>query len=455
MLTYENNIPGARITVLDEGGDAAVCCFWTDRDGNPDLLAWLEELKAKGARIAVVGNAYYWKPTREEALKEDMLLSARKIVRALANNPQIRRLYFYGARHQVSAMRRAFDALTDAPPITFGFLIRDWEEREQHNAQGLPLTTSWIRVTHRTEKRVDFPLPEPEVSAQYPHPRSAGHLLSGQDLTVLHAEVLAYTLRYGQLRDDRMEVSNLMAVWGTELTAPVLGKEYEPILETVLKPYAFGVGTAEPEYLQRYEAPYNRERYIPVDAGENVRRNVYPIWLPGDERRKEPVCLCTVVIWKGTITGLFRAHNLMDGWPQNAYLLYEFHRLKAGTAPNSVVLHSVQAGVHRESVVRARALVEKYAFKARPHISDAGGTWNATFVPKRGIVAQLSNQQGVLQEFVGWKAHGVRMKITKAGAWPPEDDGSHAGWLGDLLARCEAEAELYKAQHKKEAKADE
>lgn len=248
-------------------------------------------------------------------------------------------------------------------------------------------------------------------------------MIHGSDLTILHAELLALTLRHGKPRDDRIELANVVVEWQAPFA---LGALYEPERER-LDMYAQGRGTGEAQYVSRFNAEGN-QRY-----SAEKRRNWYPIWSPGDELAEDDApCLVGVALWQDGVTGVFRAHNFASAWPDNLYLLKCFHEQRAGTAPESVVCHSIQGGIRVEALDAARKIASDYAYSDKPIISDAAGSWSVS--AHDGVITAQHMIDGVVaEEFSARQEHALRLKITRAGAWP--EDRSECAWLGAEIAK--------------------
>lgn len=149
-MKYENNVAEAAIEIIDPAATAAVCCFWTPRSDRV-LRASLPP------DVAVIGNSYHSAPTRPRATANDMRLSAEKIKRALAWNPQIEFLWLYGAFHQIAAM---CDALAMTPTEAVS-------QTTTTNRQGEPICWARCMLETRTS-RVEYALPKPVAPSRFP-----------------------------------------------------------------------------------------------------------------------------------------------------------------------------------------------------------------------------------------------------------------------------------------------
>ena len=405
-MPYENNIPGARITLHNAEGTASIGCFWLLRDSK-------RVTKHVTSDVAVVGNNYH---DRFGVKPYDLDLCAHSVARALWNNPQI---------------------------VELRMITSDKEEIEQfieslriHNGLMTGGTCTVGDVTsidlQRSRERVDYPMPPVVIPDSYPYKYPTGHVVRGTNLTDLHCDVLRHVRRFGEhtpIEDTRQEVMGLYSEWRAPFD---LGPAFEPVKDAfeaysclMPDPVDLEAGASEEPseytYYDRLTRPWIRCR------GEFTRSNWMPVWIPGDEVKSEPPCLVGVYIRRKVAFGVFRAHDLVNAWPKNFYLVKRTGERQSGGELDAVVLLSLQGGIRPENQEKARAQIEKYRPEGRPDIHSRGGVWGFCLDGDVGV-AQLNGPKGILQEFRGTTEEEIRNNITAMGAWPAE--GSECGWIG-------------------------
>jgi hypothetical protein len=411
-MTYENNIPGdTRITLHNSEGTAAIGCFWLIRDSK-------RVMKHVTPDVAVVGNNYH---DRFNVKPYDLTLCAHKVARALWNNPQIVEL------RMISSDREEIDQFVKSLVLHEGLL-----QTVEYTDFGAKLV-----LGHDREK-IDYPMPPVVEPDSYPYKYPTGHFARGTNLTDLHCDVLRHVRRFGEKtpgEESRQEVMGLYAEWRAPFD---LGPAFEPLKDAF---EAYSCLLPEPVDLVAGEEGELAEEYTYFDRltrpwiryrGEFTRSNWMPVWIPGDELKKEPPCLVGVYVSRKVAYGIFRAHDLVNAWPKNFYLVKRTGERQSGETLDAVVLLSLQGGIRPENQEKARAQIEKYRPEGRPDIHSRGGVWGFCLDGDVGI-AQLSGPKGILQEFRGKSEEEVRNNITAMGAWPAE--GSECGYIGGRI--CE------------------
>ncbi len=413
-LTYQDVVPESAIDWLNPFGTHAICCFWLRR--GPDDKHEKADPRVDRRTLpltAVVGNSFYARPTAKEKKVNDFLYSAKLIWRALSWNPQIRHLDLVGSEQEQVMMSAALGA------------VMGMERLHQVPKNGY--TT--IHLPRRLD-RVDYPIPTPEPPERFPLRHQTIHPFHGDNLSELHAELMAYTLRYGKPREDkgRLDLSNVIVEWKHPFKLGAYAADWES-----LDAYAKGEGETGSDYTynSRFDA------WSDVWCGQTRTKNWFPIWIPGDETHDDPPCLVGVYIRDEVITGIFRAHNYFHAWPQNIYLLKHFYEEKVGKKPKSVVIISLQGGLRTDILDQANGKVGTLFPEGRAEINDDAGSWKVIVDEEENvIVAQHLVNGQVAEEFRGQTEEAVRLEITKARAWPHKD--SECGWLGAQIAKREA-----------------
>ncbi len=134
---------------------------------------------------------------------------------------------------------------------------------------------------------------------------------------------------------------------------------------------------------------------------------------------------------RGTsVTAVFRAHNILNAWPKNMFLVKHIGEEALGNDLRSATIVSLQAGLRLDNLEKA----EELAGKGSPQVNSKGGSWS---VGKEGnvLIAKLMNAGKVVEEFTGSTAEEIASKITTARAWP--QDYSESGWIGIELGKLE------------------
>lgn len=387
-MTFDNKFPGGAFDVLNPGGDEAVVCFWRKRDSN-------QVQKLVSDRTVLVGNNYY------DPTSYDMELPAHYVARTLWANPQIERLVFAAS----------FKEMT--PFVT---------ELNKH----LPVKvhTDFLEILSHTSK--DYPLPEVTPPDSYLS-RNTSKLLYNESLTDLHSDALGTILRYGTTASwgdkARSELTNMVCEWQYPFN---LGGRFKDKEEEFIKYATDSLGVeigSDYTYLSRYDE--NSTTRDPLS-----RKNWTPIWLPTDSNHDDPPCMVGIYTRGDSVTAVFRAHNILNAWPKNMFLVKHIGEEALGKdSLKSATIVSLQAGLRLDNLEKAKEL----AGKGSPQINSKGGSWS---IAKEGdvLVAKLMNNGKIVEEFKG-TADSIATDITIARAWP--QDYSECAWIGKELGRLE------------------
>lgn len=393
----------AEITILNPEGDHAVACFWLRRESR-------RVQRAVRPTTAVVGNVYY------DAFGDPIVMgtSAFNVYAAMMANPQISHLSFVGNDVEIDRMVAEI------------------------NSYGLPVGNRNVddgivtfTLGSRTKTKVEPPEVKPPTTFPYKYPDV--HVIRHTSLSELHAAVLRHVLTYGTMTTGdkaRLEVTNLVANW---LHPFDLGgyssyrQAWNAYVSLMPDPSDEEDGKDLTKRGYTYRSRLNRA--FAIQRKEGSRRSWFPIWIPGDETHRDPPCLLGVYLRGGNVTGVFRAHHLVDAWPKNMWLL----RSLLPNPGSSVTCVSMQAGIRPDQIDRAKIIAACH--EARPDIQSNGGAWK--IYPIDGyIVAELHHRGAVIRKLTALTSERIRAQLTRLDAWP--DDKSECGYIGDHLAQAEA-----------------
>jgi thymidylate synthase len=487
-----------KVRIVNPAGDVGIVTLWSRPDNVCNVLAQRGVDLSSSSRIAVVANLF------GNGLPH--------MLRNLLHNPQIRYIMvcgknlsgsrehlanffeggleeteFLGAKaHRIVGTQRIIDDGVRPEDFKSPPLVSLFGEEVSNDDTATSMKTHLLGLPSQRsceeERIIPPPIPEPQVTRFPSNP--AGHFIVRRTPMEAWQELVFRLYRFGHRNkvaksggeEERIELLNTHVVieepdeedaevlasfgfslekfrgYGARLLDPVLPSDLHYTYGHLLRT---GLG----------KEPVDSLRIIGerLQAEPESRHGYTVLWRNDPHLVTAKHCPCLASIFfrkfegKLTMTATFRAHNAMDGWPENLYGLMSIQRFVAGIAgqpPGSISMISQSISIDPNSLEKAKRIVEGKTTdqvldlstgKLGPRM-DPHGEFTMTIDTEAEMIVVEHMFQGMkLAEYRGRTAVEIEQELAR-------DDAvsviSHALYLGRELGRKEIEL---KAIRKKNA----